>query len=77
MLVDWLKKKVPSNYLKIFSVIGKKLNNVTLRLLGDGKFLKEMKEMVKNKNLKKVKFLGQLNYEKDIPDIYVVLIILS
>ena len=65
-----VEEKRPIQLLEIFSFIEKNIDNVTLTIAGDGKLLKEMKEMVKNKNLKKVKFLGQLNYEKDIPDLY-------
>jgi 1,2-diacylglycerol 3-alpha-glucosyltransferase len=65
-----VEEKRPIELIEIFSFIEKNIENVTLAIAGDGKLLNEMKRMVKNKNLKNVKFLGQINYEKDIPDLY-------
>lgn len=65
-----VEEKQPIKLIEIFSGIEKNMENVTLAIAGEGKLSHEMEKMVKNKNLKKVKFLGQVDYEKDIHELY-------
>jgi 1,2-diacylglycerol 3-alpha-glucosyltransferase len=63
------KQKQPSKLIAIFSKIKKELKNVTLVIAGRGELLDETKELVTQKKLKNVIFLGYVD-EKDKPDLY-------
>lgn len=63
-------QKQPKKLIETFNFVEKKLENVTLAIAGDGELLKEIKKDVIKKQLKKVIFLGQLDYKKDVPNLY-------
>ena len=62
--------KQPLKLIEVFSVIEKKMNDITLVIGGMGELLNKTKEFVRQKKLKNVKFLGYVDREKDAPDLY-------
>jgi len=63
------KTKQPQKLIEVFSAIEKEMKNVTLVIAGKGELLNKTKEFVKQKRLKKVRFLGYVD-EEDKPDLY-------
>lgn len=63
------KTKQPQKLIEVFSLIENEMKDVTLVIAGKGELLEKTKEFVKEKNLKKVIFLGYVD-EKDKPDLY-------
>ena len=61
--------KQPQKLVEVFSVVEKEIKDITLVIGGKGKLLDKTKELAKQKNLKKVRFLGYVD-EKDKPDLY-------
>ena len=62
--------KQPDKLIKIYSLIEKSLKNVVLVIAGDGELLQRTKRLAKQKGLNNVKFLGCVDHEKDVPDLY-------
>lgn len=56
--------KQPLKLIEVFSVIEKKMENVTLVIAGKGELLNEVKKLLKKNDLKKVIFLGYVDQEK-------------
>ncbi|OYT53599.1 MAG: hypothetical protein B6U72_05215 [Candidatus Altiarchaeales archaeon ex4484_2] len=62
--------KRPYTLIDVFSLIKKKLGNVTLVIAGEGELLEKTKRLVRKRNIKNIKFLGYVDHEKDVPDLY-------
>lgn len=61
--------KQPLKLIEVFSMIEKEIKDITLVIGGKGELLDKTKGLAKQKNLKKVRFLGYVD-EKDKPDLY-------
>ena len=62
--------KQPQKLIEVFSEIEKGMKDITLIIAGEGELLEKTKEFVKQKNLKNVTFLGYVDHEKDVPDLF-------
>jgi 1,2-diacylglycerol 3-alpha-glucosyltransferase len=56
--------------IEVFSHLEKKLGDVTLCIAGNGELLEEVKDLAEKKGLRKVLFLGHVDYDRDLPDLY-------
>jgi len=63
------EQKQPQKLIEVFSEIEKEMEDVTLVIAGKGGLLEKTKELVRQKKLKDVIFLGYVD-EKDKPDLY-------
>jgi glycosyltransferase involved in cell wall biosynthesis len=63
------KQKQPLKLIEVFSKIEKEMKDVTLAIAGKGELLEKTKKFAKQRNLKKVRFLGYVD-EKDKPYLY-------
>jgi len=63
-------QKQPHVLIDVFSLIERRLSNVTLIIAGGGELLDKTKRLVQKKNMKNVKFLGHVDHDKDVPDLY-------
>ena len=61
--------KQPFKLIEVFSVIEKEIKDTTLVIAGKGGLFEKTKELVRQKKLKNVRFLGYVD-EKDKPDLY-------
>lgn len=55
--------KQPQQLLEVFSMIEKKIGNMTLVFAGKGELFNELKEYATNQNITSVKFLGHVSYD--------------
>ena len=62
-------QKQPQKLIEVFLVIEKEMEDVTLAIAGKGGLLEKTKALVRQKNLKNVRFLGYVD-EKDKPYLY-------
>lgn len=62
--------KQPQKSIEVFSEIEKEIKDVTLVIAGKGELLEKTKEFVRQKELKNVIFLGYVDHEKDVPDLF-------
>ena len=62
--------KQPHDLIKVFSLLEKKCPNLTLCIAGTGELLDPIKKMVDEAGLKKVMFLGHVDYNSKLPDLY-------
>ena len=62
--------KQPHTMIEVFSHLEKKLGDVTLCIAGNGELLEEVKDLAEKKGLRKVLFLGHVDYDRDLPDLY-------
>ena len=62
--------KQPLKLIEVFSVIEKEIKNVALVIAGKGELLDTTKELVRQKELKNVIFLGYVDHEKEAPVLY-------
>jgi glycosyltransferase involved in cell wall biosynthesis len=61
--------KQPQKLIEVFSEIEKEKKDVSLVIAGEGELLEKTRKFVRQKRLKKVRFLGYVD-EKDKPDLY-------
>lgn len=64
------ESKQPYKLIEVFSSIEKNMRSVTLVIAGAGKLLERTKRIAQQKGLDNVRFLGHVNYEEDLPDLY-------
>ncbi len=62
--------KQPYQLIEVFSLIERNGKGITLVVAGDGELLKRVRKLAVRKGLKKVRFLGHLNHDKDVPELY-------
>lgn len=62
--------KQPQTLINVFSLLEKRMSNLTLCIAGSGKLLDSIKQMTLNAGLKKVIFLGQVDHNSGLPDLY-------
>ncbi len=62
--------KQPFTLIELFSHLEKKLENVTLCIAGKGELFEATKEFAQRKELGKVLFLGHIDHDQDLPDLY-------
>lgn len=62
--------KQPYELIEVFSLIERDIQDIILVIAGSGKLLERTKRLAQKRYLKKVKFLGHVDYEKDVPDLY-------
>ncbi len=62
--------KQPRTMIEVFSHLEKKLSDVTLCIAGNGELLEETKDFAEKMGLRKVLFLGQVDHDRDLPDLY-------
>lgn len=64
------ESKQPLKLIEVFSMIEKKMKDITLVIGGKGELLNKTKEFVRQKKLNNVRFLGYVDHEKEAPDLY-------
>lgn len=62
--------KQPHTMIEFFSHLEKELGDVTLCIAGNGELLEETKRLVEKMGLRKVLFLGHVDHDRDLPDLY-------
>jgi len=62
--------KQPQTLIKVFSLLEKRMSNLTLCIAGTGELLDSIKQMTLEAGLKKVIFLGQIDHNSGLPDLY-------
>jgi glycosyltransferase involved in cell wall biosynthesis len=62
--------KQPHVLIEIFSHIEKNQANIILYIAGSGELYKATKDLVKSKGLRKIIFLGYIDHDLDLPDLY-------
>lgn len=62
--------KQPFTLLRVFSQLSQRMDNIILCFAGGGELSGTLKNYVKKNKLKGVIFLGHLNHEKVLPDLY-------
>lgn len=62
--------KQPFTMLEVFSQIEKKRGDVTLCIAGGGELLEAAKNLAQKKGLRNVLFLGNVDHDRDLPDLY-------
>lgn len=62
--------KQPFTMIEVFSCLEKKLENVTLCIAGKGELLEATKDLAQRMGLRKVLFLGHVDHDRDLPDLY-------
>jgi glycosyltransferase involved in cell wall biosynthesis len=56
--------------IEVFSHLEKELGDVTLCIAGNGELLEETKDLAEKMGLRKVLFLGHVDHDRDLPDLY-------
>ena len=62
--------KQPYKLIKVFSLVSKSIQNITLVIAGNGELLESTKRLAREKELRNVRFLGYVNHGRDVPDLY-------
>ncbi|MFC2034049.1 glycosyltransferase family 4 protein [Chloroflexota bacterium] len=62
--------KQPYKLIALFSSVEKILNDVTLAVAGSGKLAEKTRKLANDKGLKKIRFLGNMDYQNEVPDLY-------
>ena len=62
--------KQPYKLIEVFSLVNKSIKDITLVVAGGGELLEGAKKLAKEKGLENVRFLGYVDHEKDVPDLY-------
>jgi glycosyltransferase involved in cell wall biosynthesis len=62
--------KQPIKLLKIFSLLEKRMNEITLLIVGDGELSKKVENYVYQNKIKNVIIFGKMDYKKDVPLLY-------
>lgn len=62
--------KQPFSLIEVFSHIEAKRGDVTLCIAGGGELLEATKDLAQRIGLKNVIFLGPVNHDRDLPDLY-------
>ena len=62
--------KQPHTMIEVFSHLEKELGDVTLCIAGNGELLEETRDLAKKMGLRKVLFLGHVDHDRDLPDLY-------
>jgi 1,2-diacylglycerol 3-alpha-glucosyltransferase len=62
--------KQPHTMIEVFSHLEKELGDVTLCIAGKGEMFEETKDLAKGMGLCKVLFLGYVDHDQDLPDLY-------
>ena len=62
--------KQPHIMIKIFSHLEKELGDVTLCIIGNGELLKETRCLAERMGLRKIIFMGFVDHDQDLPDLY-------
>jgi len=62
--------KQPYQLIEVFSIIEKQSKDITLVVAGDGELLRKTRKLTARKGLEKVRFMGYLNHDKDVPALY-------
>ncbi len=64
------EQKQPYKLIEVFSLVNKSIKALTLVVAGRGELLEGAKKLAKEKGLENVRFLGYVDHEKDVPDLY-------
>jgi glycosyltransferase involved in cell wall biosynthesis len=64
-----VRHKQPQKLIEMFSVIEKKIKNITFVIAGKGDLFKPLKKYTMKKDIKNIKFLGFVP-DNDLPDLY-------
>ena len=62
--------KQPHTMIEVFSHLEKELGDVTLCIAGKGELSEETKYLAEKMGLRKVLFLGYVDHDRDLPDLY-------
>lgn len=62
--------KQPYKLIEVFSLVNKSIKALTLVVAGRGELLERAKKLAKEKGLENVRFLGYVDHNKDVPDLY-------
>jgi 1,2-diacylglycerol 3-alpha-glucosyltransferase len=62
--------KQPYLMIKVFSILEKQMDKITFCIAGKGELLANTQRLAKKEGGNKIKFLGQLDNQKDLPDLY-------
>jgi len=62
--------KRPLTLVEIFSRLEEKFSNMTLCIAGKGELLDEVKNLAEKMELRNIIFLGHVDYDRDLPDLY-------
>ena len=62
--------KQPYKLIEVFSLVNKSIKDITLVVAGGGELLEGAKKLAKEKGLENVRFLGYVDHDKDVPDLY-------
>jgi glycosyltransferase involved in cell wall biosynthesis len=62
--------KQPHIIIEVFSHLEKELGDVTLCIAGSGELFENTKNLAEKKGLRKVLFLGHVDHDRDLPDLY-------
>ncbi len=62
--------KQPHVMIEVFSHLEKELGDVTLCIAGKGELLEETKGLAEKMRLHKVLFMGHVDHDQDLPDLY-------
>lgn len=65
-----IEVKQPHKLIEVFSLVEKRVGNITLVIAGGGKLLKRTKRLAQQKGLNNVRFLGHVNHDRELPDLY-------
>jgi len=63
--------KQPYKLIELFSLVEKGLRNVTLVVAGSGELAQKTRQLASDKGLKRIRFLGHVDYQDEVPDLYV------
>jgi len=64
------EQKEPYRLIRVFSLVEKEINNVTVVVAGVGELLSGAERLAQQEGLNKVRFLGYVDHEQDAPDLY-------
>ncbi len=64
------QQKAPYKLIEVFSLINRNIKNLTLAIAGGGELLPGARKLAKEKGLDDVRFLGSVDHQKDLPDLY-------
>lgn len=64
------EQKEPYRLIRVFAEVSKAMKNVVLVVAGKGDLLAGSKRLAQQVGLENIKFLGHVDYAKDIPDLY-------
>ena len=62
--------KRPQTLIKVFSLLEKRMSNISLCIAGTGELFGTIKKLANDEGLQKVIFLGQVDHSTGLPDLY-------